>query len=324
MDIFGLLHGHYGWLIWALVALGVIWAWNGGIYRPSAHEGAYIKPAAPLDTGEAYGVYYAGTPTSNKNETLNLPEGPANFVREAEGIVTSLFAQSKAAAIIHSKTLAAHGIYIDGVGGARSEDPAKEYVRLVVDPLAQNPVQLSGLMLESPSMTAGIAIPRGSGLPILGTSGAPGDIILSRGDRAIITTGESPIGESFKVNECSGYLAQFQDYTPDLRRACPLPETELAAAGLGKDSTCAAFVENIPRCDVYRGALPENLSASCKTFVSERLTYNGCVATHRYDTDFYSNEWRVFLGQQSELWKGGNEIIELFDTRGNLLDALAF
>jgi hypothetical protein len=280
------LHEEFGWLVWGLVGIGFIWFFNGGANNPSAHEGAYIKPLAPLDSGRVYGTYYAGTPVDTQ-EKINLSEIPANIVRGTETLIEGFFEKSKAAAQIHANSLLAQKIFIDGMGGARATKASAEYIRIVADPKATGSTQISGLSLSGTMFDGRLPIPRGSNLLILGETNLTRDISLTAGDRAIISTGVSPVGYSFRVNMCSGYLNQSGTYTPALRNECP------------RNMSCAI--------DPLMG-----------------LTYSSCVDSHKNDSNFYSNEWRIFLGQSTELWKQSNEIIKLLDTKGNVVDALTY
>ncbi|MDE1874640.1 MAG: hypothetical protein KGI79_02530 [Patescibacteria group bacterium] len=322
-DLLKTLHKEFGWLIWGLVALGVIWFFRGGVDSQFAHEGAFLKPPAPLDSGQAYGTYYAGVP-SKPQETLNLPQAPADIITRATDIVASLLERSKQATAIHTTALAANGVSFDGVAGAESSDPTTEYLRIIASIKAVQPIDISNMLLKGTGQTTGIPIPRAVNLPLIGYPEAQADVYLPPGARALITTGPSPVGYSFHVNECSGYLAQSYAFTPDLERNCPDPKSELAAAGLGGDATCAVIVNAMPACTAHTGALPTNISNACKTFLTERLTYNGCITNHLNDKGFYSGEWRLFLGQNAPLWKNSGEIIGLIDQKGRIIDELAY
>ena len=81
MGFFKHFHNHFGWLFWGLIILGFVWFFTGGLLRDSSHEGLYLKPPAPLDSGQVYGKYYAGpTGTSTQKEKLDIPQWPGNFV----------------------------------------------------------------------------------------------------------------------------------------------------------------------------------------------------------------------------------------------------
>jgi len=128
----------------------------------------------------------------------------------------------------------------------------------------------------------------------------------------IIQNGQSPIGVSFAVNKCSSYLSQFQEYTPPISTEnCPMDL-------FPPDTACKAFVSGIPTCQTFRKTLPGNLSAACRDYINTHMNYNGCVADHKNDADFYTGEWRIFLGQDGELFKKGETII-LLDAVGDVI-----
>ena len=63
------------------------------------------------------------------------------------------------------------------------------------------------------------------------------------------------------------------------------------------------------------------ISQSCKDYALEKINYNSCVEAHKNDSDFYTNEWRVFLGQETPLWSTSTNL-ELKSIDGKLLDSL--
>jgi hypothetical protein len=113
------------------------------------------------------------------------------------------------------------------------------------------------------------------------------DIYLVPGGRALISSGTSPIGASFQVNMCSGYLNEVGTFTPVLRNECPD----------GSD---------------------------CHANAAKNHTYNACVDAHQNDPGFYSHEWRIFLGKKTELWRNSREVIELVDQEGDIVDAITY
>lgn len=323
MDILKGLFKEFGWFIWGLVGLGFIWFFTGGIYSEDARGGAYIKPLAPIDTGETYGNYFEAR-TDRRNETLDLPESPATLLRSAEAKIEDFFNRSQEAKRIHATSVKGPGLSFDGFAAVKAEKVNDEYLRIVSSAKAPAPITLTGLLLSGAAYGVNIPIPKSAELPILGTTVIRKDIVMPPGGRALVSTGRSPIGTSFRVNMCTGFLDQFQDFTPDLRKDCPEPEIMLERANLSPDASCKAFVKKIPRCRVWSEPFPANISDSCKAFVTEKINYNSCVLVHNEDKGFYKNEWRVFLDGRDELWRDKNEIIRLMDAKGNVLDALTY
>lgn len=168
------------------------------------------------------------------------------------------------------------------------------------------------------------------------------DVILERGERAIITTGalatQAPYKiVSFKENICSGYLENMDEYkfTPPLTRNCPRPADE---AGLERlDVECRKFIERLPSCQTPEfetrdadGSICRNcvngkpLSNACVAFIRDRFGYAGCIANHVNDEDFYGKTWRIFLGRGWEMWAKEYETMELFDRFGRLISSRSY
>ncbi len=315
--------GDFGWFIWGLIGIGVIWFLSGGLYNPSAHQGAYLRPPAPLDTGEVYGKYYEGN-LDNDRSRLDLPRKPGEIIRKLTAGVEGYLEESKIAEDIHSTSLLSNSIYFDGIAGAKEDEAVDEYIRIVSSDRAERPVQISGLTLQGRVFGTAILIPQAAELAVIGESPRKANIVLPPGGRALITTARSPIGTSFRVNMCTGYLDQFQKYAPDLRKDCPSPEVELKDTELTGEKACVDFVKSLPKCRVYQGGFPQGLSSACKIFVAEKINYNSCVASHKRDESFYSDEWRIFLDRSREVWAEGNEIIMLIDQKGGIIDAIAY
>lgn len=323
MDILKGLHKEFGWFIWGLVGIAFIWFFTGGPQRQVSHEGPFLKPPSPLNTGEGYGGYYAGKPTNEKT-TLDLPESPEVVLRNTEEAIKSFFEQSEEAKKIHATSLLAQTITFDGNAGVKTTKANEEYIRIIASPYLKGSINISGLTLKGYAYNTNVLIPKAATLPLTGVTATKGDITLPAGGRALISTGRSPIGTSFQVNMCTGYLGQYQSYTPALLKDCPTPLEELKKYGPENEASCVDFVEKLPRCQVYSGTFPSNVSAKCKSFVTEKLNYNTCALNHKNDAKFYSNEWRVFLDKTTELWKDKNEIIRLIDAKGKTIDAITY
>lgn len=323
MDILKGLHKEFGWFIWGLVGLGFVWFFTGGPDRAVSHQGQFLKPLAPVDTGEAYGNYYAGVPT-NKKQTLDLPEDPSKLLEKAGDAIEDFFELANQAKEIHTTSLVSQTIVLDGTAGAKNKSVNDEYLRIISSQSAKEPILISGLTLRGHVFGTKASLPKAANLVLTGITANKTDVLLPPNGRVIISSGRSPIGTSFRVNMCTGYLDQFQSYTPALFKECPIPTEELALYGPKHDTACVQFVEKLPRCKVYQGSFPSDIGASCKKFVVEKLNYNACAQNHRYDTNFFENEWRLFLEGSKELWGNKNEVIRLIDTKGKIIDAITY
>lgn len=212
------------------------------------------------------------------------------------------------------------------VFGAGSLNPKNEYIQLTVAHGNRAPVNISGWTLVSDATGVVAKIPKGTEIPISGTVNALQDIIISPGERAIIVSGISPIGASFKENKCIGYFSSFQRFHPALPRNCPVPSSELPehyGAGYIRDVACIEYVKTLSRCQPVLSPPPE-LTSACNDFLTKYLNYNGCIAAHKNDTNFSGDTWRIYLGRTSPMWRTKHEIVKLLDREGKTVDAFGY
>lgn len=211
------------------------------------------------------------------------------------------------------------------VSGAGSAKPENEYIQISV---RQNgvPINLTGWTLVSETTGTASVIPSGSPLPSSGIINSVAPIVLLPGERAIISSGRSPIGASFKENKCIGYYDQFQNFSPSLPMNCPTPSSELATKygpDYYRDAACVDYVSHISRCEAELSP-PVTLSGACQTFLLTYLNYNGCVNAHSSDKDFIGTTWRVYLGRTNSMWRKNHEIVKLLDAQGKTVDAFSY
>ena len=146
--------------------------------------------------------------------------------------------------------------------------------------------------------------------------------MLLPGNTAVITTGMSPLGLSFKTNKCTGYLNQFNSFSPSLPQQCPLPENEdlRSIPYVPANFSCFDFIERMSRCRLNTKPLPVTFSSECVAFISEKVGYQGCLSLHRSDADFVGTQWRIYLGRNESLWLNKRETIRLIDENGKTVD----
>jgi hypothetical protein len=163
------------------------------------------------------------------------------------------------------------------------------------------------------------------------------DVVLERGERAIVTTGSVSVASpyritSFKENKCSGYLERLPDYafTPPLTQNCPRPDLEPGIENLPPE--CRNVIMTIGSCQTPEFTTRDHnrqpcdnclngqsLPSYCANFIREHYSYQGCIANHLNDADFEGRTWRIFLGRGWEMWAKEYETIELFNEQGQLI-----
>ncbi|MBI2048990.1 MAG: hypothetical protein HYT29_00945 [Parcubacteria group bacterium] len=283
-------------VIFALALLWVLWFAAGGPWSPRVKD-PFLKPPPPIGTGETYNI---PKPVGTKDPTTGktIEKSPA-------GNTVSFY----------------------GKGNARIADATREYVEIRAPRTNTQPIRISGWTLKSSVTGKSAGIGTGVYTPISGSMNPEQPIYLSPGGRAFITTGRSPKGYSFRLNLCTGYFEEFQDFSPWLPLNCPYPRDENLPSGPnGLTDACVNYIEKIGRCEAQVQPLPLSFSNDplCQEYVGENINYGACVDTHKSDPDFYSTEWRVFLGRDQELWKAERETILLLDESGKVVDSVSY
>ncbi len=212
------------------------------------------------------------------------------------------------------------------VTNADASNPSKEYITIRVAANATGPIDISGWHIKSGATGKSATIPRGTEVPRSGLINAIQPIEIAPGDRAIISSGSSPIGASFRENTCIGYFAQYQSFYPSLPLICPTPYNELKKFyGLDyiRDSACITYVRSLNRCTLVASP-PVNMTSTCSAFLTNYLNYNGCVSAHQNDANFKGNTWRIYLGRNDSMWRKQYEVVKLLDAQGKTVDMFSY
>lgn len=204
-------------------------------------------------------------------------------------------------------------IDISGFTG-RSTNPLSEKIT-VSNKSKTESISITGWEFET-SLGTRFSIPSAYNLPGLPAS-APAPIVLPPGGRLIITGGTQDTYTAFRENICTGYFTEQTKFTPSISKQCPQPDTrELLYLG----DKCMATLDKIPRCTIPTQTHFFAQTSECSTYMIQHLTYAGCVRDHRRDENFYKNDWHVWLGRQTELFRNIHETLLLRDTAGKFVD----
>ena len=265
-----------------LAAIWFVWFLTGGPARYETTRGILLKPPSPLSTGETYG--------NLPDVKLKVPE-TLNIFLSGNRVVLGTRTNLKSAA------------------------PEREYIEIVG--VSDTPVDITGWRLAGTKGVSAV-IPKGVRLFTAGQVNQMNDIYLGKGDRAIIVSGDSPIGVSLRINACSGYLAQFQTFIPKINNICPSPLANDTLKNNPLNSSCLNYIDKMTSCTTPVSALPTNLGAACHEFILTHTTYNACVSDNKNSANFYENEWRVYLSKKEELF-GSHDTIKFYDKDDNLI-----
>lgn len=308
------LRGDAMFFLGILAFIFLIWLATGGPSRPISFAGPYLTPITTVgDRSEAYGDDITGeTIKSGLFDSANDLRDLQEQLKDAR--VFGEISPYKGQVTLSRST-----------GGARATNTKDEYIAIKNTGSSDTPVYITGWQVVSAATGNRATIPLGTQTVRTGQLNQGVAIALGPNDAAILSTGRSPVGISFKENMCTGYLEQNQTFAPSLSNSCPAPDDEFDTyyANSLSDDACYEFVQELDECTTESNP-PRRLSSGCRSFVQDRLSYNGCVNTHQYDSGFSDDTWRIYLGANRELWKEERETIKLLDAQGKTVDLITY
>lgn len=318
---------HDAWFfIGVFVFIFLIWVATGGPTHAISFDGPFISAPSPLGTGTYLSLPTAPFALGTSNIQLANPDtgSGSSYVSSGSGSLTGGSSLDNVdfgpPSPYRGEVTLSH--YVSGAG---SSNPDDEYITLSLASNAPAPVTISGWSLESGASGNAATIPNATPVPMSGSIQALAPIVLNPGDTAIISSGESPIGASFRENECIGYFAEYQQFSPQLPDDCPSPTTELENyyPDYIRDTSCIQYVKTLPACTLEITP-PPGIGGACGQFLENYLSYSGCVQAHQNDTDFNGTTWRIYLGRTTAMWRPEYEVVKLTDQNGATVDAFSY
>jgi hypothetical protein len=300
-------------VIIVIVFIFVAWVATGGPTHPISQAGLFITPVTRTgEESQGYQLLAPANPIDTSSYPKQIPGGGTTISSGGDFYTRGT---SKNASTYGGQVYLEHSIL-----GPSSGNPNQEYVSVING--SASTVTITGWRLESKATGGSGIIPAGTALYRSGTVNTEKSIALAPGDKAIVGSGRSPVGEAFRENMCSGYLAQYQAFTPELTQECPTASADVDASYHGSDAAaCSAFAASIPRCAVVTSS---SIGGSCNSFLLSTLNYNGCVALHQKDPEFALPTWHVYLNRNLELFTSSRETITLYDANGKIVDSFSY
>jgi hypothetical protein len=152
--------------------------------------------------------------------------------------------------------------------------------------------------------------------------GADKDITVESYMTLYLIGEKSPLStDAFRVNECLGYLNQYEDFYPSIYNYCPKPELEDL---YDLNPFCQDYILKLRRCQIpnYSTNLKISSNSYCTSYISENLNYSGCFKNYSNEDIFLKNYWYIYT--KSDLVEPLHDIIYLYDQNGYLVDDYAY
>ncbi len=339
------------WFVAGIIILGVIWIAAGGL-KSVTKNNPFVRPAAPLSTGGTYGssnrlmsVLFPwarvstssnplGAPKPGRNSSLPISQGALPIVNNTQliGMRTAIggtkgnyYGADKPPGPTINVPDTVKIVRVQPSADYESDAPADEYLEITAPLTNQKPYLLTGMLLKSRMTGNQQDIRDGIPLYYTNTVNQRETIFLKPGETAYVISGRSPLGYSFKINKCIGYLDNTtQSWVIGLPAGCPgILDYPLPARPNAFSDNCLDFLKRVGSCQ-SRFRYPTNIEDACKNFVAERMSYTRCVADFGNDPNFLGPEWRIYLSREVRLWKSRREIVDLLDQKGNLISTHSY
>jgi hypothetical protein len=290
-----------------IIILGVVWAMTGGPERSVSRSGPFLS--SPFEEGSLFTIPSVDIPGASTGGT-------------SDGGVFGL-------APTEEKSPYAEYVSLS-ISNARNDDASREYVTIKTSNNLSGTLTISDWRLESSVSKNSVTLGGAVQTPYYGQINTPSPVALSANTTVYVVSGRSPVGVSFRVNSCSGYFEQYQDFEPRLTLSCPFTSGELQRArqkysGYSPSPACTSYVASMRQCEIASAIqIPSNVEAECQNIILNDFSYNGCASSHQGDGDFYKNEWRLFLNRGTTLWASSKERIRLLDESGRVIDVVSY
>jgi hypothetical protein len=214
-----------------------------------------------------------------------------------------------------------------GMHAAAESTATNEYLTLEANTQNKNAIPLIGWSLQSAVTGTRVPLPPAARFFVAGVVNTTEAVTLEPGASLVISSGASPVGVSFRENKCTGYLNELQPFTPPLQQSCPEVSSELPLTAQNIQTygdACIEYVKNIPLCHFPGTDQNVSMSQTCKIFLVDHLSYNGCSGAHRNEVGFLAKSYRLYVGSSAGLWRDTHDIVRLLDADGRTVDVLSY
>lgn len=197
----------------------------------------------------------------------------------------------------------------------RSADPLAEQVTVQGKAIPAQ-LDITGWTIGSKEFRTRYLIPNAIDIPNHPFLQQAKDIVIDSKSKVVVYSGRSASGLNFQLNQCIGYLKNYYTFTPALPSACP----KIPAYAIDHlDTYCQKTITAAASACKEPTTNDVLLTAECRDYISQHMGYSKCVEDNYRYQGFFQNEWRVYLGYGSGIWRDAGDTIELRDKEGLLV-----
>ena len=169
-----------------------------------------------------------------------------------------------------------------------------------------------------------IYLPKAVSFYRIGGTNTETDLILERGNYVEVSFSKSPMEKNFRLNMCTGYLNDRYEFDRSIPENCPLLERDEYKHLSGE---CQNYIRSLGRCELSDPNVTNSFRGEegneCRLFINDRINVTECYESSQDDPRFFSDEWRVWLGQW-DIIDSLHDYIRLFNQEGLLIDEYSY
>lgn len=207
-------------------------------------------------------------------------------------------------------------VKISTIRKERNDNPS--YIKLRVS--TKEEINLTGFVLKT--RHGEFVIPKG--VERYKSNQTERNIVIEENSYIYLVNDSSPIrADAFRINNCFGYLADYDDIYP--RTRCSYSYVKPEKEDLYHlHPVCQEYILDLRQYEIpnYSNNLSVATKSSCVSYLNDNFNYSGCYRNHYKDENFFKDYWYVYTN--SKLIEPLHDIIYLYDRNGYLVNTYSY
>lgn len=182
--------------------------------------------------------------------------------------------------------------------------------------ISKEAIDITGLIIKNQKNET-VNIPQAVETLYLQAGEVAKNLIIEPGKSVTIFSGVSPVGKSFRLNKCMGYLNNYYSFPIKISAECPKPlDQELT----NFSDNCRNYIKNLKACAPPNTAdLKVARDSQCTNYLIKTFNYSNCVSQYQMDPDFLKKDLYIFLNRASGFWDDLHGEAKLIDKDNGLI-----